>query len=63
MTKPDGTTGRALQMNTELARSSVDGKTQEVKKIFGITPRLQGVVNVPAFIKADLGELLKLKGR
>jgi hypothetical protein len=63
MTKADGTTGRALQMHTELSRTSVNGQTQEVKKIFGITPRLQGVNTIPPFIKAELGEILKLKGR
>lgn len=63
MTKADGSSGRALQMQTELARQSVDLKTKEVKKFFGITPRLQGVETVPDFIKADLKELLKLKGR
>ncbi len=63
MSKPDGSTGRALQMHTELSRTSVDGATKEVKKIFGITPRLQGVSQIPPFIKADLGEVLKLKGR
>ena len=56
-------TGRVIQMHTELKRKSVDNDTDEVKKIFGITPRLQGVEKVPNFIKADIGEILKLKGR
>jgi len=55
--------GRVIQMHTDLTRKSVNQDTQEVKKIFGITPRLQGVANIPNFIKADLSELLKLKGR
>jgi hypothetical protein len=55
--------GRVIQMHTELKKKSVDGETDEVKKIFGITPRLQGVAEVPNFIKADLGAVLKLKGR
>jgi len=50
-------------MQGELGRQSVDIKTQEVKKFFGITPRLAGVENVPPFIKADLTSILKLKGR
>jgi hypothetical protein len=62
MQKPDGTSGRALQMHTELARQSVD-ENKEVKKLFGITPRLQGVTQVPPYIKADLNALLELKGR
>lgn len=62
MSKPDGSSGRAIQMHTELARQSVD-ENKEVKKLFGITPRLQGVAQVPPYIKADLGEILKLKGR
>jgi hypothetical protein len=55
--------GRVIQMHTELKKKSVDGETDEVKKIFGITPRLQGVAEVPNFIKADLGSILALKGR
>lgn len=62
MKNPEGKTGRVLQMHTDLKRISVD-ENKEVKKIFGITPRLQGVKEVPAYIKADLTELLKLKGR
>lgn len=63
MQNAEGKSGRVLQMQTELARQSVDNETKEVKKVFGITPRLQGVTNVPPFIRADLNELLKLKGR
>jgi len=63
MKNAEGVTGRVLQMQGELGRQSVDIKTQEVKKFFGITPRLAGVENVPPFIKADLTAILKLKGR
>lgn len=63
MTNAAGESGRVIQMQTELTRQSVDNETKEVKKIFGITPRLQGVDKVPPFIKADLGEILKMKGR
>ncbi len=56
-------TGRVIQMHTSLTRKSVNQDTDEVKKIFGITPRLQNVAVVPDFIKADLSEVLKLKGR
>lgn len=63
MQNAEGKSGRVIQMQTELARQSVDNETKEVKKMFGITPRLQGVTNIPPFIKADLGEILKLKGR
>jgi hypothetical protein len=62
MSKPDGTSGRVIQMQTDLVRQSVD-ENKEVKKIFGITPRLQGVTNVPPYIKADLKAVLELKGR
>ena len=62
MFKADGTSGRVIQMLTDLARVSVD-ENKEVKKIFGITPRLQGVANVPPYIKADLKTILELKGR
>jgi len=62
MTKSDGTSGRVIQMLTELSRQSVD-ENKEVKKIFGITPRLQGVTTVPPYIKADLKSILELKGR
>jgi hypothetical protein len=63
MTKADGMSGHVIQMNTDLSRVSVDEKTKEVKKIFGISPRLQGVQTTPPLIRADLKELLKLKGR
>lgn len=63
MVNDKGDSGRVIQMQTELARQSVDNETKEVKKIFGITPRLQGVEKVPPYIKADLAEVLKLKGR
>ena len=62
MSKSDGTSGRVIQMATDLVRKAVD-ENQEVKKIFGVTPRLQGVIAVPAYIKADLGAILELKGR
>jgi hypothetical protein len=55
--------GRVIQMHTDLVRKSVNMESGEVKKIFGITPRLQGVASVPNFIKADITEVLKLKGR
>lgn len=58
-----GKSGRVIQMQTELSRKSVDQDTKEVKKIFGITPRLQGVDVVPPYIKADLSSVLALKGR
>lgn len=58
-----GKSGRVIQMQTELSRKSVDQDTKEVKKIFGITPRLQGVDTVPPYIKADLAAVLALKGR
>lgn len=58
-----GKSGRVIQMQTELSRKSVDQDTKEVKKIFGITPRLQGVDVVPPYIKADLAAVLALKGR
>lgn len=58
-----GKSGRVIQMQTDLVRKSVDLDTKEVKKIFGITPRLQGVDAVPPYIKADLGSVLALKGR
>lgn len=63
MQDPSGASGRVLQMHTKLKRESVDQESGEVKKIFGITPRLQGVAEVPAYIKANLAEVLKLKGR
>ena len=63
MVNADKVSGRVLQMQGDLVRQSVDLKTQEVKKFFGITPRLAGVENVPPFIKADLSAILKLKGR
>lgn len=63
MLNAEGKSGRVIQMGTELARQSVDQETKEVKKFFGITPRLQGVDELPKFIKADLAQVLKLKGR
>jgi hypothetical protein len=58
-----GKSGRVIQMQTDLVRKSVDLDTKEVKKIFGITPRLQGVDVVPPYIRADLSAVLNLKGR
>jgi RecA-family ATPase len=63
MTNAEGKSGRVIQMQTDLVRKSVDLETKEVKKIFGITPRLQGVDTVPPYVKADLGSILNLKGR
>ena len=54
--------GTVIQMISEVGRESKDA-SGAIKKTFGFTPRLMGVKTVPDFIKADLKEILTLKGR
>lgn len=58
----DGATaGRVIQTGADLRRESKD-QSGKLKKFINFTPRIAGVVDLPAFIKADLAEVIKLKG-
>ncbi len=62
ITKADGTSGRAFQTGADMKRVSLDDKNK-VKRFVNFDCRLQGAEGVlPAFIKADLKEVIRLKG-
>lgn len=62
ISKADGTSGRAFQTGAEMKRTSVDDKNK-IKRFINFDCRLQGVDGaLPAYIKADLKEVIKLKG-
>ena len=56
----DGKSGRVFQTNADVQRISKD-QNGTVKKFINFEPRLAGAVALPAFIKADLTEVIKLK--
>jgi hypothetical protein len=60
ITKKDGTSGRAFQTDSDLVRVSKD-EDKKVKRFINFSPRLSGVSKIPAFIAADLSEVVKLK--
>lgn len=62
MTNPKGQTSHRLQFNAGVKRESKD-IVGNIKKCIGFDPRLTGVEKLPASIKADIKEILKLKGR
>lgn len=61
--KADGSVGRAFQTGALIGKVSKD-ETKKVKKFINFDCRLQlpPGVELPAFIKADLKEVIKLKG-
>lgn len=60
VTGKDGKSGRVFQTSADVQRVSKD-QAGTVKKFINFTPRLAGVADLPAFIKADIGEVIKLK--
>jgi AAA domain len=56
----DGKSGRVFQTNADVQRISKD-QNGAVKKFINFEPRLAGAVALPAFIKADLKDVIALK--
>lgn len=60
VTGKDGKSGRVFQTQSDVQRVSKD-QAGVVKKFINFSPRLAGIADLPAFIKADIKEVIRLK--
>lgn len=60
LVSPDGKSAHVFQTGADITRISKDDEGK-VKKFINFTPRISGVSELPAFIKADLKNVLTMK--